>query len=1685
MIWLNVALLLALHGYCLCQEKTYLVTGPRNWRIGALETVVVQAFGQEGDFSITINLLSYPDKKITYATQHLVLNNGNNYQGLVKLMIQPQDFPKHSASDPMPFIYLQALSNAFNKEEQVPVSYRNGFLFIQTDKPFYTPDQSVKIRVYSMDEELKPGRRKVVLTFKDPEEVKVDTIEEDDLTGIISFPYFKIPANPKFGMWSIEAAYGKDFTTSGTVKFEVKEYVLPKFLVSIEPEQNFICYDKFTEFYITVRARYYYEKLVENAKVYIRYGLIQDGERKMLPKSIDLLTMNNGESVFQLNSQKALQELGYSSLEEVAGSYLYITVSVEESTGRVEESENADVKFVLSPFTLKLVGTPLFMKPTLPYYIKVQLRDTLDKPVGNIPLTLSGDMVKEDGSPEALIIKQQRISTDRNHGIGLFILNIPSDIVSLDFTIKTDDSSLPEENQATATHVAVSYQSLTKSYLYINWAREREVLHVNNFLNVQLVPNSPYIAKLNHYSYLVISKGKILQFGTVPRVPGSNSQSLNLHITADMVPSVRLLVYYIVTGDATAELVADSIWVDVVESCVNHQSVQLSKRENIMKPGQTFSMKISALPKSLVALSAVDTALYDVGKRFQRPLETVLRKIEESDLGCGAGAGENNADVFRLAGLTFLTNANIQASQKYALKCNEVLRPKRSFNFKDEVDKKASTYTDRNMKKCCYDGVKCFRDENDCAAGINRVSKRYSKKCINAFEVCCLFAKSLQEKMDAQIQDVGMGRMYLRTVFDIDEPQIRSYFPESWMWEEHLLDNRGEKTLSVTLPDSLTTWEFQGVGMSDKGLCVADQFKVTAFKDFFIDVQLPYSIVRGEQIQIKVVVFNYRNSDAKGCVTVSVGKEICLFSDTSPRSGSRECYRHTLSATSLTPFTFSLLPLEVGLHPISFTLSSSSQETVKKTLRVVPEGIKKERNAGFTLDPQGIRGVAQRRQEISYKIQSNIVPKSKVSRILSISGNILGEVINTVVKSEGINYLVSLPKGSAETELMRVVPIFYVYHYLEKNKRWDLLGTNILAAQIDMQRKMREGVNSILSFRGKDFSYSIWKEGKPSAWLTAFALKIFGEMEKYVYVNKMSVCNSITWLLDKCQLRDGSFIDQSGYQPGKLQGTVPSKSKERSLYLTAYVFIGIQKSFHMCPLEEVKEGLRRSEEYLSKNIRRAKSTFTLAIMGYALASWDVSLASVRYVKGALEREAYVIESGDLPIQRYWKDSLKKVDDTTPSVETARMVETTAYALLMYLKLALKDYYNPVVLWLKEKQRYDGGFYSTQDTAIALEALTEVSIVDKKLTLNMGVQVSYKKSGDFKNYRLTETSSFTGPEEVPLPEDIIVSTSSANGIASVHVQTVYSIISPPQEKCRFDLRIGKKLNWKPRQSIFDSERFGVIPVEACARYKAADNDPSISGHAVMEITMVTGLTVIENELKELMQRVDQFVTAYDLENGKVMLHFDGIPSDEYVCVTLLAWEQFKVAMLSPGIFSVYEFHAPEEECTTFFNPLTTNNLEKLCTGDKCKCIQATCPTAQTKIDTSITANARREVACKADVTYAYNVLVISSVEDGDFIKYTASIQDIYKKGGDFVKAKKEVKFIKKKTCTDIEIDQGEHYLIMGKEGIQIRIGFEFLYEYALDSDTWVEWWPPACNTAACEQFIDTLSEFSDKMLFDRC
>ena len=68
----------------------------------------------------------------------------------------------------------------------------------------------------------------------------------------------------------------------------------------------------------------------------------------------------------------------------------------------------------------------------------------------------------------------------------------------------------------------------------------------------------------------------------------------------------------------------------------------------------------------------------------------------------------------------------------------------------------------------------------------------------------------------------------------------------------------GVTDVDFALPDSITTWVLQAVGVSpEAGLCVAPPINVTAFRPFFVHVELPYSAVRLEQLEVRATVYNY------------------------------------------------------------------------------------------------------------------------------------------------------------------------------------------------------------------------------------------------------------------------------------------------------------------------------------------------------------------------------------------------------------------------------------------------------------------------------------------------------------------------------------------------------------------------------------------------------------------------------------------------------------------------------------------------------------------------------------------------------------------------------------------------------------------------------------------------------------
>lgn len=68
----------------------------------------------------------------------------------------------------------------------------------------------------------------------------------------------------------------------------------------------------------------------------------------------------------------------------------------------------------------------------------------------------------------------------------------------------------------------------------------------------------------------------------------------------------------------------------------------------------------------------------------------------------------------------------------------------------------------------------------------------------------------------------------------------------------------GEAELQLVVPDSITTWVTEAIGLSEeKGLGMAPRAELRTLKPFFVDFTLPYSVIRGEQTKVPLTVYNY------------------------------------------------------------------------------------------------------------------------------------------------------------------------------------------------------------------------------------------------------------------------------------------------------------------------------------------------------------------------------------------------------------------------------------------------------------------------------------------------------------------------------------------------------------------------------------------------------------------------------------------------------------------------------------------------------------------------------------------------------------------------------------------------------------------------------------------------------------
>ncbi|XP_065436628.1 alpha-2-macroglobulin-like, partial [Chrysemys picta bellii] len=77
----------------------------------------------------------------------------------------------------------------------------------------------------------------------------------------------------------------------------------------------------------------------------------------------------------------------------------------------------------------------------------------------------------------------------------------------------------------------------------------------------------------------------------------------------------------------------------------------------------------------------------------------------------------------------------------------------------------------------------------------------------------------------------------------------------------------GSADLAVTIPDTITEWKANAFcTSSDTGFGLSPTVSLRDFQPFFVELTLPYSVVRGEAFTLRATVFNYLTR----CIRVSI-----------------------------------------------------------------------------------------------------------------------------------------------------------------------------------------------------------------------------------------------------------------------------------------------------------------------------------------------------------------------------------------------------------------------------------------------------------------------------------------------------------------------------------------------------------------------------------------------------------------------------------------------------------------------------------------------------------------------------------------------------------------------------------------------------------------------------------------------
>lgn len=1165
-------------------------------------------------------------------------------------------------------IVVEVAADGAPERIEAPVAIeRAGKVLLTTDKPIYQPGQQIHLRALALQRpSLRPDAdRPVIFEIYDGKDNKVERFESQTNAFGVASMTFQLAGEVNMGTYRIVTTVG-DTTMEKTVK--VDRYSLPKFDLDLTLDSEVYLAGEQLEG--TLKARYFFGQTVEGGTVRIVASTLDVGETVFA--ELQGVTDAQGRFQFELPMPQYIVGLPL----EQGGGLVQLAIEVTDTAGQARSIVKS-VRIAQGALQIALVPESGRWVPGLENRFFLRALDVRGRPtIATHTLRIGGvevepfetdangnATVRIDAEGAALAIEVESVDEAGNAVSNTF--NFAPDSPALDgvVLIRAD-----QPLHRVGDTLVLTIETLgAPDRIYLDVIRDGQTV-LTDTVAVDAAGQGTYELDLSadHAGTLQIDAWYLAQGSSLRRdstiVYVDRANGLDIEITTDRdvyAPGDEAILTFQVT-DANGEGQPTALGVQIVDEAVFGL---LEFRPGLEKTyfeieGALAQPRIQIGVPSLATIASEPGAVDDP----ERQDDARVLFAASGDAGAGlrvdtwrqvegramslarapvAAAVEGHLSILQLAASTgIITQENIAAHINAGF---------------------AGTPYDpwgRSMKRWMAPDAHTI---NFVSAGFDEAFDTWDDVRVDIPIWTVIYGDSRDDDVFGAVPEAGGENEFDQAGGEGEGegegdgeaagPRVRREFPETLLVEPSLItDDAGRYELNVPLADSITTWRLTAMGNSASGLLGSTQAGILVFQDFFVDIDFPATLTRGDEYSVPVAIYNYLDVPQEVRLQVQDADWLTLLG---PAEQVIE-----LGPGEVKGIRLPVRVEQVGRHALTvFAFGSELQDAVERRVLVQPDGERVVTTQNGKLDEPA---------QLELMLPLNAIEGSGKTLVKLYPG-----LFSAVI--EGMDGLLRMPSGCFEQTSSSTWPNVLVAKYLEDS---DAGSPEVL---LKANQFINTGYQRLLTFEVQGGGFEWFGNDPPHEVLTAYGLLEFTDMATVRVVDAAMIARTRAWLLGR-QQGDGHWESARGLdETGLLSDPVT---------ITAYV------AFALAASGEAGPEMARAKAYLEAALPQM-GTYTLALTGNFLVAYEPDGALTGRVVTTL---AEAVTDG----LDHWETDEQT---TTYGLGEPAFIETTALATHALLKAGAQPAVTQAALdWLITKKNPSGAWGSTAGTVWTIKCM---------------------------------------------------------------------------------------------------------------------------------------------------------------------------------------------------------------------------------------------------------------------------------------------------------------------------------------------------------------------------------------------